>query len=139
MKKNELIYLAGLFDGEGNVYIAKGGCRNTPTKKYWLRLTITNTNKKILAYIKKYFGGQLFNNGNFKKSHHKLCWFWVLSCNQAKEFLEKIYPYLRIKKKVVGVAIDFQKNMKRCNGYIVDKKELNRRIYYREKIKKLNL
>ena len=59
--------------------------------------------------------------------------------NQAKDFLEQISPYLRVKKRHAQVAIDFQNE--RC-GLTGSKppspEQIARREQYRQEIHKLN-
>ena len=57
-KKEEIIYLAGFFDGDGCI---------TTSPKTNFRLTISNTNKEILDWIKKNFGGNI-NNQHLPKN-----------------------------------------------------------------------
>ena len=136
--KEDLIYIAGLFDGDGCVEVVKLKVNDRISIRHWLRTHISNTNKTILLYFKKKFGGKLYNNQTAKKSHHTLCWNWTLTTNQALNFLEKVYPYLRIKRDVAKLGIKFQKNMKRFRFKKISQKELKRRENIFIKIKEIH-
>lgn len=48
-----LAYVAGLFDGEGSIFILKAN------QTYFLCASITNTNLPVLTEVKELIGGQL--------------------------------------------------------------------------------
>ncbi len=49
----DLSYAAGLFDGEGSIFILKAN------QTYFLTVSITNTNLDVLREIQKLVGGQI--------------------------------------------------------------------------------
>ena len=51
MNEQEIAYIAGLFDGEGSIVLAKD-TRLTPGA-FQLTISITNTNLKVLEWIQK--------------------------------------------------------------------------------------
>lgn len=96
-------YVAGLFDGEGNIIIAR--CKSPGRRdQYALRVSIANTHKPVLEAIQTQYRGHLKpTNGGVKP-----CWVVVLSARQALVFLEEITPLLHIKRPQALVAIEFQ-------------------------------
>lgn len=106
----ELSYIAGFFDGEGMIRINR-----SMGKYYSLQCVVVNTDLKPLKYIQQIFGGTIAERKKYK-SHHKTSYRWRVTSNDAKNFLEKIYPWLITKKEQALIGIDFQNNMKKFGG-----------------------
>lgn len=85
-----LAYLAGLIDGEGCIGFTRIRCQLVP------RVTITNTNEKIIYDLKDNFGGHILrrkpHQAGWKPSFH-----WVIQNSKAVDLLDRVYKYLRIK------------------------------------------
>lgn len=97
-------YMAGLFDGEGCVCITKSGGR----KSHGLRVSVAMTHAEVLQEIPKYYGGKVYgkyfrDNPNWKPQLQ-----WGLSGQEAIEFLNRIYPFLIVKKPHAEVAFQFE-------------------------------
>lgn len=116
LKNEEIAYIAGLFDGEGNVNIFMVF---TPTMqdqkknpKYELSIAIYNTHKPVIDWLYEIFGGYVQTKNATKNSSYKKHWkenySWKLGATQAKDFLEMVLPYLQIKKEQAAIAINFQ-------------------------------
>lgn len=108
MTKTQLAYIAGFFDGEGSITIAKHfhqkGCLGPV---YTLRIQVTGTDPRPIRLIQKYFGGSIMkrtNTGPRNKPLYQLC----ICSRGALRFLEAIGPYLLIKKELAIVGIEFQ-------------------------------
>ena len=103
MNKNDWAYLAGFIDGEGNIGIDKYNKYGTSVN-YAIKVAISNTNRKILEWIKAYYGGYI---ATFKKKlpHHKECYQLVVRHFKAYKMLKDIEPYLKIKQRLAQVAI----------------------------------
>lgn len=114
----EIIYIAGFFDGEGNINIYKIDTKNNTevqrrlVPKYELSIAIYNTDKGIMEWLSSVFGGYFQVRNRTNTISHKEGWkesYAVrMTSNQAFEFLNLVYPYLRIKKKQADIAIAFQ-------------------------------
>jgi hypothetical protein len=98
-----LAYVAGLVDGEGSIVI---GCSHRANRlpNHWLQVGITNIDKELIDWLLNTFGGHLSDYSH--RPRH--CWVWRVMGNEAKQFLQSILPYLRIKKKQAEIAIAFQ-------------------------------
>ncbi len=103
MTPTKIAYIAGLFDGEGDV----GNYLYTASKngKRYLKLTarIHNTDRKVLAWVAQTLGvGKVFQDRHgVKKSGNparKQCYVFVTAHKQARIFLKIVYPHLHIKK-----------------------------------------
>jgi len=109
-----------------------------------LNVTIANNNKEIHDWLVENFGGSVSASNRWKRTYQ-----WKLTANQAKEFLEKIVPYLKIKKEQAILAIEFQKSksiytkqhLKQSNyngGNVIPITEINRRNDIALRMRKLN-
>jgi len=102
-------YSAGLFDGEGSVYVA----RRLPTEDrnyayYCLKALLGNTNREVLEALQETWGGAISGVCKPKKPQHKQYWHWRLSPKNAVKFFNAILPFLIIKKAVVEKALQLQ-------------------------------
>lgn len=103
----EYSYLAGLIDGEGCI----GLYEHINKKKQWtntfnMQFSITNTDKNIIEWIQKTFGGKWYI---VTKKSQKLseCYKIYFNYENSYHILNKILPYLIIKKSQCKVAIEF--------------------------------
>jgi len=89
-------YIAGFFDGEGSITFAGKG----------YRVTISQTNYKVLDDIKKYSNiGDIFKETKRQK-HWRDSWvFYVAKQEKVLLFLKKVKPFLIVKKENAEKAI----------------------------------
>ena len=108
MKVEELAYMAGLFDGEGCIHIAR---INTKKRRltYQLVCKVSMYNLPVLEMLKEYFGGSIRRESK-DKIHNKygLLHSWAIWGGNSTSFLKQLMPYLRIKKTQANLAIEFQ-------------------------------
>ena len=114
--KEELAYIAGLFDGEGTVMISRLNCKNRQVKfQYQLRVSIANCNKEILEWVKSVFAGKIYwnNQAKVRNSNGKVkpCYRWAIYDNNAEVFLRAIFPYLKLKRLQAETAFIFRKTI----------------------------
>jgi len=89
-------YVAGLFDGEGNIQFYKIKALE------YVRFRLTINQKEVLEQIRDYFGyGYVgINSGR--------CWIFVVSTYQESiDFISRVIPYLLIKKEKALVALTY--------------------------------
>jgi len=115
--KKKIIYLAGLFDGEGCITIGKHQLRGYRKKpEFSLTLSISNTHKEVLEWVKENFKGQVYKKSltlsKKEKLRRKQVYWWRASNPDIREILMKIVPYVKIKKEQVKVALEFIKTKK---------------------------
>ena len=116
MKKLELAYLAGIFDGEGCIQIA----RQKPQAQGWstvniLRCQVGMANEYIPRLFQFHFGGSIrYQKPRAEKWQQQ--WYWCIRSYQALEFLKIILPYLRLKKAEAELGIKFQSEKKWVGG-----------------------
>jgi hypothetical protein len=88
-------YLAGLFDGEGYIRCSfkkhhKGRKRNM---EFWI--TVTNTYRPILEYLRMNFGGSIYESPS-KSSKHKMSCFGNSLHETHSQFLVESLLTLRL-------------------------------------------
>jgi len=143
LQERDLAYIAGIFDGEGCVCILKENQRKYTL--FRIEASIQNTDLALVEYLKTCFGGYV---GFRKLSSGKMFAKWCLSCKSAVEFLEKIKPFLRIKKRQAELASEIYSitNLKKRSGIRDEKgriqklteEERNEVNSLRQEIKNLN-
>lgn len=91
----ECAYIAGIVDGEGYIGIVR------PKPYRQVCITVTNTNFEVLDWLKLKLGGGITND---KRTHgnRKPTRAWTMHrYGNCVNLLQKIYPYLIIKRKRV--------------------------------------
>lgn len=109
MNKSELGYLSGIIDGEGCFSIEI----NPPTSYrkgtlYTCRLTITNTDVRLLNWLIDKVGGTIHTRKIIEG--RKQCYSWRCYANILDVILPKIIPYLVCKKDEAIVIMKFRKS-----------------------------
>ncbi|MHA1302906.1 MAG: hypothetical protein ACTSPI_04280 [Candidatus Heimdallarchaeaceae archaeon] len=146
MSKLTSAYIAGFVDADGSIIFSK-------RKQGWYtyELCVTNTNKNLIDWFHKSFGGHIFtktfNDGqNWKKQY----WWRLYNKELLSKFLLKIIPYLKIKKKQAQILRKVLATYDKDNyeysrdekGRIKTKKPNKKVLEFREKsyleMKKLN-
>ena len=99
-EREKLIRLAAFLDGEGFIrvqyYKRKAGFTVSPIVR------IVNTNMKLIKWLITTFGGSYHVQKRYS-SLHKLGLVW--SANQAYNLLEKLLPFLILKKEQAEIAL----------------------------------
>ena len=103
-RTEKLIYLAGFVDGEG--CLTRNISRNTV--KYRPQLRISGTYKPVMEWIKRWFGGNYYTIHR-RTAKTKTTYDWVISTNQAIALVNRLMPYLKVKKREAKVFVAFYK------------------------------
>lgn len=91
-EKTKISYIAGIFDGEGSVFLTK-----RKSGKIRINVSITNTNLNVLKYVKQNIGlGRILKSIDSRANYP--IYMWRTSDGYAYKFLKIVYPYLIIKK-----------------------------------------
>jgi hypothetical protein len=110
VRKADLAYVAGLFDGEGCISIAKCKPRYSGCSPYYrLVVAVAMANEYIPRFLKFHFGGRV-SKRNAPTERWKDQWQWHLGSDGAVAFLKAILPYLKLKREEAELAIEFQSN-----------------------------
>ena len=91
-RETDLAWAAGIVDGEGYIglYLAHtntGDC-------YVLKISVVNTNLKMLERFKEIFGVGSISTRAKAKAHHKQQWCYYACSKKAENILHAIRPYL---------------------------------------------
>lgn len=126
----DIAYIAGFFDGEGCVCVHHAG-KETENKKsiYILTATIANTNKSVMDYLHSVLGGYIAENN--KIIGCKTCYVLHFNSRKAYKLLEKLLPYLRVKKKQAELTMKLRdiitnKKRRKLNDEDIKERELIR-------------
>ncbi len=105
MNEVTIEYMAGFFDGEGNVQISNDN-RYPNSKKDVIR--VSNNNKFILDCIKKTFGGTIYKKKIYTADgyNRQQCYNWQLNGRYGVELAKLLYTICIEKKENLGRFIE---------------------------------
>ncbi len=100
MERDDLLYAAGLFDGEGCITTAVEGPNQMPD----LRVSVKMTDPAVIRWLHETFKvGRVFQ---YRQSHRtaKGTWYrpyfyWQCGAVQAERVLGQLLPYLKVKRQ----------------------------------------
>ena len=103
-KKEQLIYLSGLFEGEGWFGLNKRPNGWTPSAS----LEVQMSDESVVRLFQKYLGTTK-NVAKRKKKyrdHHKDIWRFGIKGYRALQFMEEMLPYLCIRRKDASLSFE---------------------------------
>ena len=106
--RDELIWMAGFFDGEGCVSIGKA--RMVRKKVFWaysLNTILCNRVEEPVRRFHSRFGGSMWKYS----SHGQMYWRWNVGSHRAMDLLKDMLPYLTVKRPIAEHAIRFQEHL----------------------------
>jgi len=128
-------YVAGFLDGEGSIVLRKD-------KKGWflLQIQISNTHEGVLHQIASTFGGAVSpkNSLQLKMNNFRPQFTWSTSGQPSLPFLQKMLPFVIIKREHVELAIEFLKFCSPGSGRQLIGERKAQRVAIFERFKKLN-
>ena len=98
-------YVAGIFDGEGNIGFNRSTIKRDGTPGRVVRASIYNTSESLLRFIQGHFGGTMHVRGPRGRLGKKPMWTLVWHAHSAKGLLISLLPYLRLKKRQAILAL----------------------------------
>ena len=105
MTERELVWAAGLFEGEGTVRINKPTRRNCGT----LIVSVVNTDRDVLDFFQARWPGYM-KRATGLGPRQRPAWVWVIAARRAAAFLRLIQPFI-VRARVlerIDVALQFQ-------------------------------
>lgn len=105
----EMAYSAGILDGDGSFSLL---FHRSTTKKTWRSfyepcIQLSNAFKGMSEFLHQHFGGSL-RIKKPQKEHHKILYVWSLRSREGcRKLIEKVMPYLRLKKDQANLMLDF--------------------------------
>lgn len=133
-----LAYAAGIIDGEGCIYVARGkprGLRLTP--QFTLKISVGMSTPEAVNFLHQAFGGTLRKYPNHK---YKPIYRWEVSTIEAEGVLRCVIPYLQVKKKEATVGLEFRDHLNsylRLSGRVIDEKEVGTRKQFKKRLEDL--
>lgn len=118
---NVLPYLAGIVDGDGCITIQRKKTAPEHSSKgyvYDLVLGITQPEPEAIMLAHQTFGGCILHRLPTQDSTHKV-YYWKTNSKNASEAIEKLKPYLRVRRHQANVALglyDIQRTRRGGNG-----------------------
>lgn len=105
-------YMAGIFDGEGYVYIFKKQLKSKPNQiGYYVSAGVSMTHLPTIEAFHNRFGGHLNSGSRPTNPKHRPTFMWGVSNKIAINFLKIIRPYVLIKGDEMDVAFDLQEHI----------------------------
>lgn len=103
IKKIDIAYIAGLFDGEGNARVEKYKSSKNGKYYYRIRARIFNTNITCLYHVKKIigYGGVYASHNPRGKKPYKTCYVYNVQNKKAKKFIKLIKSFTIIKMEQI--------------------------------------
>lgn len=110
-----LAYMAGVFDGEGNVCLRRSVSRKpNRSPQYHVACAVTNTDKELVDLFAKHFGGSVMDKG-VRKANHKRAWIWQVNGRETDFFIKCMTPFCRTKLARLCLAAKFRETQGRPN------------------------
>ena len=91
LSPTDTAYIAGFIDGEGTITLS----RKHRGENRQLVISISNTEREILDYIKQVVGAGKITNKKIYHDNHTPSMTYAITNRQALDLLEQIFPYLR--------------------------------------------
>lgn len=133
MNKEELIYFAGLIDGEGSFFITNHSTKNKQGRVYYYYepfLSVGNCSLQFRDYLKRY-------GLPIRKEERKIGWqdkyVTLMGFSGLRGVLKQLIPHLILKKGVAILMLDYIEEKMKNKG-----KETKRVKELRNKIKLIN-
>ncbi len=113
--KLDIAYLAGLFDGEGCIFISINQEPKYKHSYYSLMVHLSNTDPYLINWIGDTFGGRIARSKPGTGGKRKV-WIWWTRSQKAGRILKLITPYLKCKKAQAEIALEMQKTFNKFGG-----------------------
>ena len=98
-----LAYTAGIVDGEGSIYMKRSAPGRSHGYSIFLRVGVTSG--ELIHWLIVHFGG--WSEPAMLPGNRKPLWRWALYGEAAAALLQRLLPYLVIKRRQAELVIDF--------------------------------
>ncbi len=92
IKRDDIIYTAGFFDGEGYIGIGWEGRKE---------VRIINSNKEVIEYLKNLWGGLIYKR-KVKTNHTQVYDLVIFRKSDVNNFAKSVFPFVKVKKETIG-------------------------------------
>lgn len=131
VEKPQIAYFAGLFDGDGSILINEH-------PYHQLQISLGLMNQLIINQLKHNFGGSASLEKYQRRDHLSLFFRWKISADLAINFLQNVFPFLRIIKPQAELAFQFRRVKKQNRGRRLAAEVLKEREQFRKQMVILN-
>lgn len=136
----EIAWAAGLFEGEGNVSIAKPRPHRATSRHLGqLRVSVTSTDLQVVAFFRERWGGRVRAVSD-TDARHRQAYSWDVFTGDAVAFLEAMLPYFQrdvVKQRAV-LAIAFQRQKTRLTSVSHSAEYRAAQVSYYDRLRALN-
>lgn len=102
-----LSYIAGIIDGEGSICISHQ--RQGKYDSLTVQVNVANTQPLLVYWLQQYFGcGFICKRQGARVNCRTVYWWIVRSQKAVKAVLEKVYPYLFLKRRQAKLCLILQ-------------------------------
>lgn len=127
----EKAWLAGIIDGEGSIFIMKQKRKDRERDtNYILRVSVQSTDPYMAAECQKLVGGPVIFEQIDKRPNNSNTLKWELSGKRAKNVLQDIIPYMKVKHQQARLAIEFQTTTKKHWHHMTNQDYQNQEQFY---------
>lgn len=143
-QREEIIYLAGLFDGHGTICIIKNNrwteehLRREKNPLYTVTFQINLSRLEPIKYFMEFFKVGYLTYDKHRSRTVGMHRYSVKARDDAQMVIEKMHPFLRIKQPQAGIALMYFEDCPLIRGRAFTIEELNKREYYYQEMKKVN-
>lgn len=103
--ERDLIYLAGIVDGEGTITSMNHVSRATGNPSMHLRMSVANTDPGLMQWLYETFGGTVNAPRPTRSPRHKPVQLWYVNAGSAVALCQRLLPYLKIKRRHAEILI----------------------------------
>lgn len=121
LSETDKAYIAGLVDGEGCIRIER--CKKKESihpYNFRLLVAVTNTNLNVLLWLKEITGvGNIHNHTRSDEKANpkwKQGYVYHISSIRARDLLTAILPFLKIKKEIAEIGLQFPADVSHKQG-----------------------
>jgi hypothetical protein len=107
--EQELIYLAGFFDGEGSVGIYRARMTGASGVTHRLTIRMEQCNPEPLRLFARRFGGRVIANRlRSATARRQATYYWAAFSRRAETVIRAIRPWLLVKAAEADLALGFR-------------------------------
>lgn len=107
----DIKYFAGLFDGEGCVYVQRRQHPRLKNPTYLMAIQVAMTHEGVIRELQRSFGGRYYPIHWHTRRNNRTAYLWRLNSTEAAALLTKATEFMIVKKAEALVAIEFQAQM----------------------------
>ena len=96
LTRGDLLYLAGLFDGEGSAGVYK---HNISLNAY-PQIALGMTDKEPVQFIAFCLGGNIYSKDKARNPKYKKYYVWKVGCQKAYSAAKQLLPYVKNPAKI---------------------------------------